>query len=162
MSWTQGYVDGLDYTFDFYRELTPSLLGFAVLCRGQKFAFEGRPLKYCELGCGQGFSTNLLAAANPDIEFYANDFNPAHIAGARSLANDAALANVHFYEHAFADFTDEPALPDGFDIISLHGVYSWISAKNRGEIANFIFRKLKPGGLVFISYNTLPGWSSVC
>ncbi|MGV1957251.1 class I SAM-dependent methyltransferase [Agrobacterium sp. 22-214-1] len=159
-TWTQGYVDGLDYTFDFYRELTPALLGFAALCRGQKFVLEGRPLKYCELGCGQGFSTNLLAAANPDIEFYANDFNPAHIAGAQSLAGEAALANIRFYEHAFADFADEPSLPDGFDIIALHGVFSWISAKNRGQIMDFIFRKLKPGGLVFISYNTLPGWAS--
>jgi SAM-dependent methyltransferase len=160
-AWTQGYVDGLDYTYDYYRELTPALINFAALCRGQKFYFDEERIQYCELGCGQGFSTNLLAAANPNIEFYANDFNPAHIAGARRLARDAKLENAHFYEHAFAEFADEPSLPSSFDIIALHGVYSWISAENRTQIVEFINRKLKPGGLVFISYNTLPGWASV-
>jgi len=159
--WTSGYVEGLDYTHGFYRELTPALLALAALSRGQRFNLAAPHLKYCELGCGQGFSLNLLAAANPGIEFHANDFNPAHIAGARSLASEAGLKNVHFYEHAFADFADEPALPaDGFDIIALHGIYSWVSAENRRHVIDFVARKLKPGGLVYVSYNALPGWAA--
>lgn len=158
-AWTQGYVDGLDYTYDFYRELTPSLIAFIALCRGQRFDMAGPNLKYCELGCGQGFSTNLLAAANPGIDFHANDFNPAHIAGAQNLARDAALGNVHFHETPFSDFADQPSLPEQFDIIALHGIYSWVSPSNRAHIVQFINKKLKPGGLVYISYNTLPGWA---
>jgi SAM-dependent methyltransferase len=118
------------------------------------------PLCYCELGCGQGFSANLLAAANPDSRFFATDFNPAQIAGARKLAADAGLPNVRFFDHAFAEFADEPALPAEFDIISLHGIYSWISAENRAAIVDFIRRRLKVGGLLYISYNTLPGWAA--
>jgi len=160
--WASGYVEGLDYTFGFYRELTPALLGLAALCRGQRFDLAAPRPAYCELGCGQGFSVNLLAAANPGIEFHANDFNPAHIAGARSLAKDAGLKNVHFYENAFADFAGEPALPaDGFDIIVLHGILSWVSPESRRQVVDFVNRKLKPGGLVFASYNTLPGWAPV-
>jgi SAM-dependent methyltransferase len=113
-------------------------------------------MTYCELGCGQGFTTNLLAAANPHIEFYANDFNPSHIVGARELAAEAGIQNVHFFEQSFAEFLNEPALPD-FDIIALHGIFSWISVENRATIVEFIRRKLKPGGLTYISYNTLPG-----
>jgi SAM-dependent methyltransferase len=160
--WTSGYVDGLDYTHGFYRVLTPAIISMAALSRGCRFDAPLETLKYCELGCGQGFSVNLLAAANPGIEFYANDFNPAHIAGARGLARQAGLTNTHFFEHSFADFTEEKSLPEeGFDIIALHGIYSWISAEARAQVVDFIGRRLKPGGFVYISYNTLPGWAPI-
>ena len=57
------------------------------------------------------------------------------------------------------EFLVEPTLP-AFDVISLHGIYSWIAAEHRATIVEFIRRKLKPGGLVYISYNSLPGWSA--
>lgn len=159
-AWTLGYVSGIDYTHGFYRELTPSQLMLAALCAGQKLeGFEGR-LKYCELGCGQGYSTNLLASANVHIDFYANDFNPSHMAGARSLAERAAIGNVHFYEHDFAEFIEEKSLPEQFDIIVLHGILSWVSQSSREDVVRFIRRKLRSGGLVFASYNTLPGWAA--
>jgi len=158
-SWTSGYVADIGYTHGFYRELTPALLGLVALARGQRSPVDGGPVTYCELGCGQGFSANLLAAANPHIDFYATDFNPAHIVGAKALAEEAGTQNVHFYDHSFAEFLEEPHLP-AFDIISLHGIYSWIAAEHRATIVEFIRRKLKPGGLVYISYNSLPGWAA--
>ncbi|WP_244284759.1 MULTISPECIES: class I SAM-dependent methyltransferase [unclassified Pannonibacter] len=160
LDWNNGYVADISYTHGFYKELTPANLSFAVLAKMRQAPSPEQPMRFCELGCGQGLSVNILAAANPHIEFYATDFNPAQIAGARKLAEDAALPNVHFYEHAFAEFAAEQSLPAEFDIIALHGIYSWISAENRGHIVEFIRRKLKPGGLVYISYNTLPGWAN--
>ncbi len=160
-SWTAGYVADIDYTHGFYRELTPQLIGLATSLSDVLPPASGSKLRYCELGCGQGFSANVIAAANPQVEIHATDFNPSQIANARQLADEGGLANVHFYEHAFADFADEPSLPDSFDIIALHGIYSWISAGNRRYIVDFIRRKLRPGGLVYISYNTLPGWAPV-
>lgn len=143
----------------FYRHLTPAMLGFCALVHGRRFEIDAPNLTYCELGCGQGFSANLLAAANPGMNFHAMDFNPGHIVNARRLAAEAGLANVHFYERAFADFAAEPALPQAFDIIALHGVFSWISPENRAHIVDFIARRLKPGGLVALSYNAMPGWA---
>ncbi|NKN37321.1 methyltransferase domain-containing protein [Agrobacterium sp. a22-2] len=158
-NWHSGYIDELSYTHGFYRQLTPSILNFAALSRGQKFDLSQSPLEYCELGCGQGFSTNLLAAANPQMRFHAMDFNPAHIANARNLASDAKLTNVRFYENAFADFLSCQGLPEGFDIIVLHGVLTWVSEENRRHIVDFLSAKLKPGGLVYVSYNAMPGWA---
>ncbi|CAH2604934.1 Methyltransferase domain-containing protein [Rhodovastum atsumiense] len=158
-SWASGYVADIGYTHGFYRELTPALLGFISLARGRRSPLQAGPLTYCELGCGQGFSTNLLAAANPDIEFFATDFNPSHIAGAQAFAATAGTRNVHFFDQSFAEFVDEPSLPD-CDIISLHGIYSWVTAEHRADIVRFIRRRLRPGGLVYISYNTQPGWSA--
>jgi SAM-dependent methyltransferase len=159
-NWSAGYVVDVEYTHGFYQELTPSLLSFLALLQGVQAPDLGSSLTYCELGCGQGFSTNLLAAANPHIQFHATDFNPGHIVGAQSLAQAGGLQNVHFYDDSFADFLGRSDLPD-FDFVCLHGIYSWISPKNRGTIVEFIRRKLKPGGLVYISYNTMPGWASM-
>ncbi len=159
MSWQDGYVTDIGYTYGYYRELTPALLQTAALGRGMRGPEPGAPLNYCELGCGQGFSASLIAAANPHVEYYATDFNPAHIAWASGLAKDAECTNIHLYDDSFAEFLVRDDLPK-FDIISLHGIYSWIAAEHRHTIVEFIRRKLKPGGLVYISYNTLPGWSA--
>jgi cyclopropane fatty-acyl-phospholipid synthase-like methyltransferase len=158
-TWTAGYVADINYTHGFYRELAPALLAFTALLKRQRAPDLAGPLTYCELGCGQGFSANLLAAANPNVEFHANDFNPAQIAGAQALAAEGEAPNVHFSDASFQEYIDDPALPD-FDIITLHGIYSWVSAENRAAIVAFIRKKLKVGGLVYISYNTLPGWAS--
>ena len=159
--WTSGYVADIDYTSDFFRELTPAHLGFCALSQGHNHGLNQAKLTYCELGCGQGFSANLLAAANPHIDFHAMDFNPAHMAGAANLAQDAELDNVHFHECSFEDFGAAPGLPQQFDVIALHGVYSWVSKEHQKHITDFIAKRLKPAGMVYISYNTLPGWAPV-
>lgn len=156
-NWTDGYVAEIDYTYGFYRELTPALLQFALLLQGVAAPDIGKAFTYCELGYGQGFGANLLAAANPHGEFRGTDFNPQHAAGARSLAAAAGLENAVWSEDSFCEFLQRD-LPD-FDFISLHGIYSWISAENRAAIVEFIRRRLKPGGVVYISYNALPGWA---
>ena len=46
-----------------------------------------------------------------------------------------------------------------FDIIALHGLWSWVSAENRRAIVEIMRRRLKVGGACYISYNTLPGWA---
>lgn len=159
MSWQDGYITDIGYTYGFYRELTPALLQMVALGKGVRGPDAAASIAYCELGCGQGFSANLIAAANPQVDYYATDFNPAHIAEAASLARDAETSNIHFYDDSFAEFLVRDDLPQ-FDIISLHGIYSWIAAEHRHTIVDFVRRKLKPGGLVYISYNTLPGWAA--
>ncbi|HLM98961.1 MAG TPA: methyltransferase regulatory domain-containing protein [Bryobacteraceae bacterium] len=45
----------------------------------------------------------------------------------------------------------------GFDYIVSHGVYTWVNPSTRQSWRRFIDRHLKPGGLVYVSYNALPG-----
>jgi len=158
-SWSSGYVTELDYTYGFYKELAPAHLRFAALAKGfHSHTDVTDGLTYCELGCGQGFTANILAAANPEIEIYATDFNPVHAYNAQRLAGEAGLSNVHFFDDSFADFEQRTDLPQ-FNIISLHGIYSWVAKEHRDTIVRFIAKRLKPGGLVYISYNCLPGWA---
>lgn len=46
------------------------------------------------------------------------------------------------------------------DFIVLHGVYTWVNADNRAHIVALIARLLKPGGVVYVSYNAMPGWAN--
>jgi SAM-dependent methyltransferase len=159
--WGSGYVTDTAYIYDFCRVQTPAVLSFAALSKGVAAPGGlGEPFIYCDLGCGQGFTANLVAAANPRAEVFAADFNPAHIAGAHSLASAAGLNNVVFREADFDELLHDPSLPS-FDIICLHGVYSWISAQNRQMIVAFFRKRLKPGGLAYISYDSMPGWAGI-
>lgn len=157
--WSEGYVSDVNYTFGFYRELAPVHIQQVATMRRVLSPSPAAPLNYCELGCGQGYTTNVLAAANPHVQFFATDFNPSQAIGASSLARDTGLTNVKFYDDSFAEFANRADLPQ-FDFISLHGIYSWISAENRTHIIEFIRRKLKVGGIVYISYNSMPGWAA--
>lgn len=160
-TWMSGYVADVAYTLGFYRELAPTYLDMACVMSGSHALPRTRPLRYCELGCGRGYGTTLLAAANPDIEFVGIDFNPSHIAEARKLAARAAIPNVTFLEMGFADAarSSDPML-SSFDVIVLHGVYTWVEPRVREDIDKFIHDKLLAGGVVYNSYNVLPGWAT--
>jgi methyltransferase-like protein len=152
--WTSGYVADIGYTFGYYNELNPNRTTLALLNAGYAPTSSG---VHCELGFGQGLSVNVHSAASGST-WYANDFNPSQAAFAQSLARVSG-ADAHLTDEAFADFCSRTDIPD-FDSIGLHGIWSWISDENRTIIVDFIRRKLKVGGALYISYNTQPGWAA--
>ena len=156
MSWSDGYVTEIDYTLGYYRELSPMMQGLALLNRGLRSPTFGPGLKYLELGFGQGLSINVHAATM-EGEFWGTDFNPAHALSAQEMAI-ASGSNAKLFDNSFAELAARPDLPE-FDIISLHGIWSWISKENRAAIVELIRRRLKPGGVVYVSYNSMPGWA---
>jgi len=153
--WTDGYRADIDYTYGYYTELNPLFIKLAFLNMGLVPPEQGQ---HCELGFGQGLSVNMHAAASANT-WHGNDFNPAHASFAQAVAK-ASGANVYLSDEAFADFCSRSDLPD-FDSIGLHGIWSWINDENRTIIVNFIRRKLKVGGVLYISYNTQPGWTAL-
>jgi len=160
MDWHDGYVSDIDYLAEFFRDQGPAHLSFACVLNGVEPVALDRPFTYFELGSGQGLTANVLAASNPQGEFYAADFNPAHIAASRELADCAQLNNMTFLENSFEELAaGKVALPP-LDFITLHGVYSWVTPENRGYIVDFIKRYLKPGGVAYLSYNAMPGWTT--
>ncbi|HVW54558.1 MAG TPA: class I SAM-dependent methyltransferase [Rhizobiaceae bacterium] len=162
-NWTDGYVSDIEYLEACYIEQTPAHLNTACLLRGvEPPVAAGQPYRYCELGCGLGKSAATIAAACPDAEVWGFDFNPAHIARGNQLAQLGHLANLHLEDCSFADLAGPKgaALPR-FHYIAMHGVWSWISPENRRHIVEFIGEHLEPGGLVYVTYNALPGWNSV-
>ena len=153
--WTGGYVAEIGYTHGYYAELNPLRIKLAFLTAGYAFPEAGTA---CELGFGQGVSTNVHAAASV-TRWHGTDFNPSQAGFAHEMA-EASGADVKLYDQAFDEFCGRADLPD-FDFIGLHGIWSWISDANRRVIVEFIRRKLKVGGVVYISYNTQPGWAAM-
>lgn len=154
--WTDGYVTEIGYTHGFHAEMQPWTIAAALDDRSP--IRPGQPFDYCELGFGQGFHLALMAAANPQGRFWGNDINPVHVAHVRGLAAQAGLTNLTVSGLGFADYgrSDVPL----FDIIALHGVWSWVGPQQRAEIVAFLKARLKPGGVVYLGYNVLPGWAA--
>jgi SAM-dependent methyltransferase len=152
--WTAGYVADIGYTYGYYRELNPLRVGLAFANAG---LLAPAIATACELGFGQGVSVNLHAAAS-GVRWMGTDFNPSQAAFARELAQ-ASGSGAQLFDESFAEFCGRADLPE-FDFIGLHGIWSWISDDNRATIVDFVRRRLRVGGVLYISYNTMPGWAA--
>jgi SAM-dependent methyltransferase len=151
-------IESAAYVDTFFRELSPAWLSYVAALRGLDACNLDRPFTYIDLGCGLGQSAIVNAGAYPHGDFHACDFNASHIEAGRAYAAAVGIGNVQFHESSFEDLLsrDLPA----FDFVVLHGVYSWIDAGARDAVRQFVQRRLKPGGLLYLSYNCMPGWAS--
>lgn len=155
MSWTSGYVADIDYTYGYYPELNPTNAKFVLNMKGLKAPDIKNA---CELGFGQGISLSFHAAAT-DVNWFGTDFNPNQALFAREL-NELAGTNTLLSDRSFEEYCSDESLPQ-FDFIGLHGIWSWVSDKNRKVIIDFIDQKLAVGGILYLGYNTQPGWASM-
>ena len=156
MNWDQGYIVDAPYTYGYYSELAPSRADFTLLLASRAGVPDG---PCCELGFGQGVSLCVNAAADRSRQWWGNDFNPEHVRFARSLS-DAAGIEALLSDESFEEFCLRDDLPQ-FAFVALHGVWSWVSPRNRAVIVDFLRRKLMVGGILYLSYNTLPGWAAM-
>lgn len=110
-----------------------------------------------ELGCGNG--ANLIPMA-----FYRRHGYFVGIDGARTqidVANHNRVAlNLSNIEFIHSDFTGAAShLGEPFDYIIAHGVFSWVSPETRDALLELCARYLLPEGLLYLNYNTRPGWT---
>lgn len=155
IDWTEGYRADIDYTYGYYGELNPLRVSLQFLSAG---LVPPARATACELGFGQGVSVNIHAAAST-THWYATDFNPTQAAFARELV-EAAGSKADLFDEAFDQFCARNDLPE-FDFVGVHGIWSWISDHNRTVMVEFLRRKLKVGGVLYMSYNTQPGWAAM-
>jgi len=156
-AWAGGYVADSTYSIAFQAAQTPSHM--AVVCAMAGVAWQPRErMHIADLGCGRGFAANLLAAANPDWTVLGLDHNPVNVAEGMQTAARAGLGNALFQEADLA-LMSEPELDliPPLDVVMLHGVWSWVSDAVRDGVVRLLARRLKPGGLLYIGYNALPG-----
>lgn len=155
-SWSNGYKTDLLYTYGYYRELNPVYLKYLLTTQGYAFPdLQNGNFNACELGFGQGISITMHAAAT-NHKWFGTDFNPTQVNFARNLAANSST-KINLYDDSFEDFLNRDDLPE-FDFICLHGIWSWISHENQDFILKFIKKFLKIGGVLYISYNTSPGF----
>lgn len=149
----EGYVEDIAYTYGYQPDLDPRRMARALEAAGLQ---PPRVERACELGFGQGLSLAIHAVAG-GARWHGTDLNPVHAGTLRGLlaGTDAA---VQVAGQTFADFFARDDLPQ-FDLVGAHGVWSWVSGANRERILGFLRRRLRPGGVFYLSYNALPGWA---
>lgn len=154
-NWNAGYAADVDYTFGYFKELNPLQIRLALLDAG---VAPPEQLNACELGFGQGVSVNIHAAAS-QTRWFGTDFSPTQAGFAQDMSH-ACDNQACLYDQSFAEFAQRDDLPE-FDFIALHGIWAWVSDENRKILVDFIGRKLKLGGVLYISYNTPNGWATM-
>lgn len=152
--WAGGYITDIAYTAGYYAEMNPVRAQLPLLLAG--IAPPPRFETACELGFGLGVSLAVHATAS-DTQWYGCDVNPSHVAHANGLMR-AGGVSPGIHAQGFEEFCARTDLPE-FDFIGLHGIWTWIDEKYRTILADFFARKLRVGGVLYVSYNTLPGWA---
>ena len=153
--WNMGYNTDILYTTNYFSELNPLHVRFSFLCQGYDFPTIDKNMTCCELGFGMGLSLLIHSAAGP-ARWAGTDFAPSQALYAQHMAKDAGL-NTFICDDAFDQFLAREDLPQ-FDFIALHGIWSWIAPMFQEQILEFIKKRLKVGGVVYISYNNTPGF----
>ncbi|MFZ4121253.1 MAG: class I SAM-dependent methyltransferase [Caulobacterales bacterium] len=155
MSWSAGYVTDVDYTAGYITEMNPWRARLALIQAGYQ---PPEVATACELGFGRGVSLAIHAAAS-ETQWWGTDINPSHASSAHEMLTAAGTA-TNIADQSFAEFCARDDLPE-FDFIGLHGIWTWVDGDNRAIIADFLRRKLRLGGVAYISYNTMPGWTAM-
>jgi SAM-dependent methyltransferase len=147
------------YVVAFQQAASPAWLHLALALADTAWEPADRDrLTVLDLGCGRGLTACLLAAANPGWQVVGVDLQPAHVAEATEVAAAAGLDNLRFLEADLAAPDAAAALPPA-DIVLCHGVWTWVSDAVRAGIVRLLKARVKPGGLVLMGYNALPGYA---
>lgn len=164
-----GYFLAEPYTYGVYPETFASHLSFLSLMAGHRpptpLDGQGSGPTVIEFGCGQGLNLCLQAALQPEGRFVGVDLSAHHVAHARELAAAAGLRNLHVVQADLVALAAGAAPPPALEAVwgqcqfaLAHGVLGWVSPPVGQALRTLAARALAPGGLLYLSYNTLPGW----
>lgn len=113
-------------------------------------------VRVLELGCASGGNLVPLAAELPGGRFLGVDASAKQVQDGQRLVDALGLSNCEL--RAADILTLDPAELGTFDVVSCHGVYSWVPAPVQQKILALARACLAPHGVAYVSYNTLPGW----
>ena len=112
-----------------------------------------------ELGCATGGNLIPMAEGLPGASLLGIDLSRAQVEEGNRLIAALGLANVRLRQGDILDLDpgSDPALGN-FDYVIAHGVYSWVPPPVQGRLLWLARRVLAPNGVLYLSYNVLPGW----
>ena len=110
-----------------------------------------------ELGCGNGANLLPLAYYRRHATFVGVDGAHSQIEIADARKSALELSNIEFVHSDFLTAGDR--LSGKFDYIIGHGIFSWVPNKIRDALLKLCAEHLLRGGLLYLNYNTRPGWN---
>jgi methyltransferase-like protein/cyclopropane fatty-acyl-phospholipid synthase-like methyltransferase len=108
-----------------------------------------------ELGCAAGGNLIPMALELPGSTFLGIDLSAKQVDEGRKTIADLGLKNIELIRKDIKEVGPET---DSFDYIIVHGVFSWVPREVQDKILEVCSTHLAPDGVVYLSYNTLPGW----
>lgn len=146
--------DEIPYDSHPVTETDPDRLAALGHLFGLKVA-DPRHCRVLELGCAGAGNIAPLAWRYPESQFVGIELSARQVADARAYADAAGLANLEVRQANILDLDESLG---GFDYIITHGVFSWVPEAVQEKVLFLSRTLLNPGGIAYISYNTLPGW----
>ena len=155
MSAVASPYEALPYDLGPYPEVHPARLALASRLGGGPELKLDAPFRLLDLGCGSGLSLVPLALEYPQAELVGVDLEATHIARANQLVQALGVSNVVLHRSHFVDL---PGDLGRFDLIVVHRVYSYLEPEAQAALRRFVGEHLAEGGVLLLSFNTLPGW----
>ena len=146
--------DEVPYMAAAFSNTHPEILAVTALLRG----LDPPPLdgaRVLELGCARGANLVPMASSLPAAEFVGVDLSARQIEEARETARAVGVGNVKFHAMDLREIDDSFGT---FDYVVAHGLYSWVPPEVQEAVLEVCARRLSPNGIVYLSYNTYPGW----
>ena len=146
--------DDLPYGSNPFAKSHPSRLAAVA----HMFGLETPPVetaRVLELGCASGGNLIPHAAFFPEARFVGVDIGKHQVAEGKARIERLGLSNVDIHRMSI---TDIDADLGEFDYIVSHGIYSWVPGPVREALLRVSRNNLSPKGVVYVSYNVLPGW----
>lgn len=112
-------------------------------------------MRVLEIGCADGTNLCAMAAGRPGLQAVGVDPSAVQIAHGQARVEACGLRGVRLI-HGTAEAVVADLAP--FDLVICHGVWSWVDRGVAAGLLQAIRAALKPSGVAYVSYNTLPGW----
>jgi SAM-dependent methyltransferase len=107
-----------------------------------------------ELGCAAGGNLIPMAWHLPETRCLGLELSRRQAEQGTQRIRELGIGNV---EIRHQDILDLPLDGEAFDYIVAHGVFSWVPEDVQEHMLALCGARLAPGGVAYISYNTLPG-----
>jgi cyclopropane fatty-acyl-phospholipid synthase-like methyltransferase/methyltransferase-like protein len=107
-----------------------------------------------EVACGDGSNLIPMAYAMPGSEFVGFDLAGLPIERGQARIRELGLKNLRLFQ---GDLLDQGAELGQFDYILAHGFYAWVPEPVQDRLLALCREWLTPNGVLFVSYNALPG-----
>ncbi len=148
--------DQLPYRCQPIEWTAPERLALASMLHGGPLP-SLKQYRVLELGCGDGANLIPLAYYRPQAEFVGVDGGRHHIETAQKNSSNLHLSNLSFLHKPFEEL--DKSLEEPFDFIIVHGVFSWVPDDVRDLLFKLCSDMLSVRGLLYLNYNTKPGWN---
>ena len=107
-----------------------------------------------DIGTSEGGNLIPLAITMPQADLVGIDLASIPLDRGRSVVEALGLSNVHLQQMNLLEIDDAFGT---FDYIVAHGLYGWTPPQIGDRLLAVIRQHLRPQGIAFVSYNTMPG-----